>query len=136
MAFTWKKAALAAACLAGFGSAAVAQDMSAGKQEYDAACAICHGESGKGMGPMAPLLNIDVPDLTHLAAKNEGEFPYLQVFLVVDGRSGVRGHGETMPIWGERFSISAEEDFGVYGAEIVTRGRITVLVDYIESLQE
>lgn len=132
----WIAVALAASSLINLGTASVAQEMAAGKMEYDVACAICHGESGKGMGPMAPLLNIEVPDLTGLSAANDGVFPYLDVFLVIDGRSGVRGHGGAMPVWGQRYSISAQEDFGVYGAEVVTRGRISVLTSYIESLQE
>ncbi len=109
----------------------------AGKMEYMVACAGCHGESGMGQGPFTEWLNLDVPGLTGLAAANDGVFPYLEVFMVVDGRTGVRGHGGgAMPIWGDRFSTSAREEFGFFGAEVVTRGRIAVLVDYIESLQE
>ncbi|MDJ0992913.1 MAG: c-type cytochrome [Dinoroseobacter sp.] len=114
--------------------AAAAQE--AGKQEYMVACAGCHGESGMGQGPFSEWLNLDVPSLTGLSAANDGVFPYLDVFMVVDGRSGVRGHGGAMPIWGERFSTTAREEFGYFGAEVVTRGRIAVLVDYIESIQE
>ena len=108
----------------------------AGKAEYMVACAGCHGESGKGQGPFSELLNIETPSLTGLAAANDGNFPYLEVFMVIDGRSGVRGHGGPMPIWGDRFSSSAQEEFGVFGAEVVTRGRIAVLVDYLASVQD
>lgn len=77
----------------------------AGRGEYMVACAICHGESGKGSGKFAPLLNIDVPNLTQLSAQNDGIFPMMEVLMIVDGRTGVRGHGDSaMPIWGERFS--------------------------------
>lgn len=115
---------------------AAAAEEDAGKREFLVACAGCHGETGKGQGPFSEYLNVDVPGLTGLAAANEGEFPYLDVFMIVDGRSGVRGHTGIMPIWGERFSTSAREEFGAYGAEIVTRGRIAVLVDYLQSIQE
>ena len=108
----------------------------AGKAEYMVACAGCHGESGKGQGPFSDVLNLEVPGLTGLAAANGGDFPYLEVFMVVDGRSGLRGHGGAMPIWGDRFSMSAREDFGKFGAEVVTRGRIAVLVDYLQTIQE
>ena len=47
-----------------------------------------------------------------------------------------RGHGGPMPIWGDRFSTTARENFGFYGAEVVTRGRVASLVDYILSIQE
>lgn len=121
--------------LVAIGTAALAQD--AGKQEYMTACAGCHGESGMGQGPFSEWLNLEVPGLTGLAAANDGVFPYLEVFMVVDGRTGVRGHaGGSMPVWGDRYSTSAREEFGFFGAEVVTRGRIAVLVDYIESIQE
>ena len=115
-------------------SGASAQD--AGRDEFMVACASCHGESGRGDGPFAKWLNIEVPGLTGLAAANDGEFPYLDVFMVVDGRTGVRGHGSTMPIWGDRYTASANETSGPYGSEVVTRGRIAVLVDYLESIQD
>ena len=122
------------AILAAAAVPAVAQD--AGKNEYMVACAICHGESGKGQGPFTELLNIETPGLTGLSAANDGVFPYLEVFQIVDGRTGVRGHGGPMPIWGERFSATAQEEFGYFGAEVVTRGRIALLLEYLISLQE
>ena len=107
-----------------------------GQREYMVACAICHGESGKGEGPFAPLLNIHTPDLTGLAAANDGVFPFLDVLMVVDGRTGIRAHGDSaMPIWGERFASSAA-DAGPYGSELEVRGRLLSLVTYLESIQE
>jgi len=125
---------LGAGMLAATAGTAFAEDP--GKREYMVACAGCHGESGKGQGPFAELLKMDTPGLTGLAAANDGSFPYLEAFMVVDGRSGLRGHGGAMPIWGDRYSNSAQEEFGVFGAEVVTRGRIAVLVDYLMSIQE
>jgi mono/diheme cytochrome c family protein len=130
----WKNVLIGASAIALAASAAIAQD--AGRNEYMVACAVCHGESGMGDGPFTSMMNVDIPSLTQLSQNNEGEFPYLEVFQIVDGRTGVRGHGGPMPIWGSRFSEAAQEDFGVYGAEVVTRGRVAVLVDYIESIQE
>lgn len=107
-----------------------------GKQEYMVACAICHGESGRGEGPFAPVLNINTPDLTGIAARNDGEFPFLDVLMVVDGRTGVRAHGDSaMPIWGSRFKAAAA-DAGPYGSELEVRGRLLALVTYLESIQE
>lgn len=127
--------ALSAAFLAGMTLAAQAQE-DPGKTEYMTACAICHGESGMGNGPFAELLNIEVPGLTGLAAANDGEFPFLDTLMVVDGRTGVRGHGGPMPIWGDRFEQSALENAGVYGAELIARGRLLSLVNYLESIQQ
>ena len=43
-------------------------------------------------------------DLTRLAEKNDGRFPYSRVFAVIDGRYLVPAHGEReMPVWGRQF---------------------------------
>jgi mono/diheme cytochrome c family protein len=108
----------------------------AGHESYMVACAICHGAEGKGDGAYAPLLKVAPPDLTTLAERNGGTFPFLDVLMIVDGRSGVRAHGDSaMPIWGNIFSDSAA-DAGPYGAEIIARGRILSIVYYLESIQE
>src|ERR1700758_1504141 len=46
-----------------------------GRQMFDAYCASCHGQGGKGNGPAAPALKAPPTDLTQLAAKNGGTFP-------------------------------------------------------------
>lgn len=83
------------------GGSAVAQ--SAGETEYMNACAACHGEKGTGDGPLAELMTVDLPDLTQISARNDGAFPMLDVIQIIDGRSGIRGHGYPMPVWGQRF---------------------------------
>ncbi|MCE6953257.1 cytochrome c [Cereibacter sphaeroides] len=108
----------------------------AGKAEYMVACAGCHGETGKGQGPFAPVLNIATPDLTQLTKRNDGQFPFQKTFMIIDGRTGVRGHGGPMPIWGDRYKPQAFEDRGPYGSELVIRGRILSLVLYLQTLQE
>jgi mono/diheme cytochrome c family protein len=117
----------ASAAILGTFSAATAEDH-AGKEEFMVACAVCHGESAKGDGPFASMMNVEVPGLTGLAAANDGVFPFLKAFEIVDGRTGVRAHGGPMPIWGNRFKSDS--------SEIITRGRIAVLVDYLQSIQE
>ena len=124
----------ASAVVLGTLSAASAEDHS-GKEEYMVACAVCHGESAKGNGPFASMMNVEVPGLTGLAAANEGVFPFLKAFEIVDGRTGMRAHGGPMPVWGNRYK-SEVENLGPYSSEIITRGRIAVLVDYLQSIQE
>lgn len=114
--------------------AAVADD--AGKEEFMVACAGCHGESGKGDGPLAPMLNIETPSLTGLSAANGGVFPFETAFLTIDGRGGVRAHGSAMPVWGMRFSASAAEGVAPETAELIARGRVLSLVYYLQSIQE
>jgi mono/diheme cytochrome c family protein len=115
---------------------AASADVDSGRDEYMVACAICHGESGMGHGPFADMLKVDVPSLTGLQAANGGEFPFLKTLMVVDGRTGVRAHGGPMPIWGDRFEQAAREQAGDYGAEMIARGRLLSLVEYIQSIQQ
>lgn len=108
---------------------------SSGKNEYMIACAGCHGESGKGDGPLAGLLNIHTPDLTSLAARNDGEFPFEYTLFMIDRRNVIPVHGSEMPVWGDRFEASATSQRGET-AEMVARGRILSLTYYLETIQE
>lgn len=120
----------------GVSSSGVAQDNTVGEAAYAVACAVCHGSSGQGGGEFADILTIKPPDLTTISARNDGQFPYLKVFQIVDGRTTLRAHGTpVMPIWGDYFSREVEGNSGGYGSELLVRARIVALVDYIESLQ-
>ncbi|ANT59601.1 MULTISPECIES: c-type cytochrome [unclassified Salipiger] len=122
---------MAGLCMSGSASA-----QSAGETEYMNACAACHGESGVGDGPLAELMTVDLPDLTQISANNDGEFPMLEVIQIIDGRSGIRGHGYPMPVWGQRFKEALSVEIGAYASEIVTRGRILALAQHLESMQQ
>src|SRR5215472_152450 len=58
-----------------------------GRQMYDAYCASCHGQGGKGNGPAAPALKTMPTDLTQLAMNNGGVFPETHVMAVIKGDS-------------------------------------------------
>lgn len=126
-------AALAGLAICGFTTPVVGDD--AGEREYLVACAGCHGERAMGDGPLAGLLNISTPGLLQLAQGNDGTFPFEAVLMTIDGRDGIRAHGEPMPIWGERFQASATSQRGET-ADMVARGRILSLVYYLASIQE
>jgi mono/diheme cytochrome c family protein len=111
-------------------------DVAAGRGEYLAVCAGCHGVEGRGDGPLAEVLTIETPALTGLAAANGGEFPFLEVFLTIDGRGGVRAHGSDMPVWGNRFSSEMMIFEYPETAQLIARGRVLSLVDYLVSIQE
>lgn len=118
---------------------AVAQEKAAniGADEYAASCAVCHGEDGRGHGEFSRVLKVPPSDLTTLAKDNDGKFPFLDVFHIVDGRTLVDGHGtRDMPIWGRRYMEEVGEKFGPYGGEIAVRARVLELVHYIHSIQE
>ncbi|AHM05796.1 hypothetical protein roselon_03542 [Roseibacterium elongatum DSM 19469] len=117
------------------GGAAFAQS-DAGAQEYVQACASCHGVAGHGDGPLAEFMTVEVPDLTQIAINNDGVFPMLQVIQIIDGRTGVRGHGFPMPIWGDRFEAQMPDDMGTYATELMVRGRVLALATHLEAIQE
>jgi hypothetical protein len=75
-------------------------------------------------------------DLTRLAQRNGGSFPYQRVFAVIDGRFDVSSHGDReMPVWGRQFLEEDAKVYGPSGGEVVTTERIHNLTGYIESLQ-
>ena len=80
-----------------------------GRISYNRYCRSCHGEWGKGDGAVAKVLKVPPADLTRVAQRNGGEFPFDDVFKTIDGRKGVQGHGlRDMPIWGNVFQESEE----------------------------
>jgi mono/diheme cytochrome c family protein len=119
------------------GQGAAAQEMTYGQAEFLNSCAVCHGTTGEGNGPLVDELVKRPTDLTRLAESNGGEFPYFRVFATIDGRFVVPGHGERdMPVWGRQFLEEDAVTFGPSGGEIVTEERIHQLAGYIESLQK
>lgn len=111
-----------------------------GETLYNTYCSACHGTVVPGGGPsetsLATLLNVEVPALTHIAARNDGVFPLLEVIHIIDGRTGMRAHGGPMPVWGDVFRAELEPTMGIYGSAIETRGRTLSLALYIESIQQ
>lgn len=100
---------------------------------YRQYCASCHGISGRGDGPVAKSLRVEVPDLTRLAIRQGGVFDRDRVERIIDGRFIIGAHGSrTMPIWGEALSRSAVGD---PNAERATRTIVGRLADYLWQLQ-
>lgn len=117
-----------------------AQATDIGKREFDTACAVCHGLSGKGNGPMADIFGGRLPDVTTMAARNNGVFPFARVQETIDGTRQPRSHGpREMPIWGQRYSQLAMADnpeyFGPFEAAAFARARILALTEYVHRLQ-
>jgi hypothetical protein len=107
-----------------------------GQQEFRHACAVCHGLGGKGDSVMTTLnlLTVRPTDLTQLSKKYQGQFPFWQVYRIIDGREEVKGHGtRDMPIWGEVFR---QPEGGKRVDETGAIGRILALVYYLQSIQE
>ena len=130
---------LAGCAVAGAPDAAGAQDNELGRSEFARSCASCHGASGKGDGPDVKSLVKPPPDLTRLAEHNKGEFPFVRVYDVIDGRLAAITHGtRDMPVWGEvyRRGIATSSDrLSTEAAEALVRLRILALIEHLEALQ-
>lgn len=128
-------AALAAGLLIG-GLVACADtrtDEATGEQLYRRYCASCHGESGRGDGPLAASLAPPPSDLTRLASRADGRFDETAVMMAIDGRRVVAQHGpREMPVWGAVFAERhVGEPFAVYGPTLDARA----LADYLRTIQ-
>jgi mono/diheme cytochrome c family protein len=106
------------------------QDYYSGAYLYRAFCASCHGENGKGDGPVAGTLRRPPPDLTTIGARAGGVFPRTQVIATIDGRKPVPGHGSSeMPVWGDGLRATQGHD------EAIVHRRIEALVMHLQSIQ-
>ena len=102
-----------------------------GEDLFNFYCASCHGRDGKGHGPVAPALNVAIPDLTTLAARHGGQFPgaFVESFVTGNRASLVPAHGsKDMPVWGPVFQA-------LEPSTTANRVRIANIVAYIESIQ-
>jgi mono/diheme cytochrome c family protein len=127
-------AALAASLAAWAAPAAAQQDkvIGDGRYEYQGQCQTCHGLLGKGDGTVADILIVAPPDLTQIAKRNGGTFPFWTVYDIIAGDKPVRAHQFSgMPLWGQRFR--AEEEAGVAAPADI---RMLLLTHYLESIQE
>ncbi len=103
-----------------------------GKDVFDNYCAVCHGSSGKGDGPLGQELKTTPTDLRTIAKKNGGVFPAERVFKLIEGKDpsvrGMRSHGRSdMPVWGDVFT--KVRDF------VPVKDKIDALVRHIARMQ-
>ena len=111
-----------------------------GESEYINNCAACHGADAKGGGPVAAVLSIKPSDLTKISKEFNGQYPAEHIYKVIDGREMINPHGDTdMPVWGHRYMDMANKKAAAVPHELDVQalafGRITSLVDYLESIQ-
>jgi mono/diheme cytochrome c family protein len=103
-----------------------------GKVMYKQYCAVCHGAEAKGDGPAGLMLKVPPADLTTLAKRHEGKFPYDYVTSILRFGSGPTIlHGTAdMPIWGPIFQSLDKNNYDA------VQQRIKNLCDYLAFLQE
>lgn len=102
-----------------------------GQEIFQQFCAACHGADAKGNGPAVSRLKTPPPDLTTLAKRHMGKFPYDYVASILRFGPGPSIHGSSdMPTWGPIFQIIDKQD------EQAVQQRIKNLSAYLASLQE
>lgn len=102
-----------------------------GKQLYGQYCASCHGATGVGDGPVAPVLKTRPADLTTLAKRHDGVFPAQYVEDVLRFGKTPAAHGTSdMPTWGPIFQwLDGKQKSTV-------EQRIKNLTNYLATLQQ
>ncbi len=117
--------AVCGAMLAACQPAPTDADAQAGKELFDANCAVCHGPAGDIR--QAAQYDPATPDLREITKRSAGgRFPRTTIASVIDGRKVLEGHDRgAMPVWGE---VLGEDDES-------TQAQIRSLVAYIETLQ-
>jgi mono/diheme cytochrome c family protein len=104
-----------------------------GAELYANYCSACHGALGEGDGPVAAVMQVNVPNLRTLASRANGEFPRESVRAFIDGRNLPVSHGDRrMPIWGNVFQW---EEGNTAQSEAAANRRINAIVDYLEQIQ-
>jgi mono/diheme cytochrome c family protein len=92
-----------------------------GANLYRSYCASCHGEDGKGGGPVADSLRMRPSDLTTLSKRNGGKFPAFRLQKMVDGSDELPAHGtRRMPVWGPGLGVE----------------RARALIEHLEKIQK
>lgn len=98
-----------------------------GAQLFRTYCASCHGTTGTGGGAAAMAMKVTPPDLTRIAARNNGVFPSERISQIVLGK-GVAAHGErSMPVWGDVFARKI--------SNVDPKAMVDALVRYLDGLQ-
>jgi mono/diheme cytochrome c family protein len=121
-----------AACSSAPGADA-AHQLHRGERLYKVACAGCHGADARGKGPVAPLLDAPVPDLTRIAARRGGTFPVDEVYRIIDGQADLTAHGPRhMPVWGYEFF---GEDASDEAAHREATEKIESVIRFLQSVQ-
>lgn len=98
-------------------------------------CAVCHGEDGRGNGPMARAMKKAPANLTLISVRHGDQFPRAKVMSIIDGyaRSDLSGPG--MP----EFGALLEGDLVPYdsgdGTLTPTPRKLVALAEYLETIQ-
>lgn len=102
-----------------------------GADEFLRYCALCHGGDGRGAGPLTgeDAMRKGAADLTQIAKRNGGTFPFSKIADIIHGGGALAGHSPSrMLAWGKIFA--AESD------PVRAKAIIYEVTRYVEGLQE
>ena len=105
-----------------------------GRETYTQYCAMCHGPSGLGDGPVADKLPLPPADLSVLTLTNGGIFPTEHVLVTVHGYPGTHDTS-VMPEFAPLLAGPEQIWVTPQGEEIMTPVALLDLADYLETLQ-
>lgn len=108
-----------------------------GDHLYQNLCAACHNSDGTGNGKASDALGIGAPDLTRIAARNDGVFPHREIERLIANSDFRTSHGGSpMPDWEQQFtSVYFGTARNPLLPEAYARDRIHELSNYIETIQ-
>lgn len=107
-------------------------DFGDGAALYAENCAICHGPGARGDGVLAADLPVAPADLTGLAARNGGAFPWSMVMAKVHGYSG---RADVMPEFGTVLTGPTVTWQDENGTPVETPVGLLAIARYLESIQ-
>jgi mono/diheme cytochrome c family protein len=97
-------------------------------------CAACHGDDASGGAATTSTMTRPTPDLTRLAARNGGRFPFWGLYDVISGAELLPAHADrTMPLWSQALVPPHADDAGEGAA--IARGRILAIMAYLATRQ-
>jgi mono/diheme cytochrome c family protein len=101
-----------------------------GKQMFQSYCAPCHGQDGRGHGPLAAQLREQPANLTLLSRRFQGRYPDARIVSVLMYGSGPTTRGiSAMPAWGP--VLAKMDQANRQDAQL----RIRNLIRYLETIQ-
>ncbi len=116
------------------GDADVSISVRTGGELYRNYCAVCHGPGAAGDGPFSTLLRTPPTNLTQLAARNGGIFPYWPAYEKISGLELLPAHGgREMPIWGEVFAPANGNESSAPAS--IARGQIAEILAWLRTRQ-
>lgn len=115
---------------------ACAPEVGAGGARADFAtyCAACHGNDGRGGGPLAEGMEPVPADVTLVMRRNGGVFPKTQVMGHIAGYTMGRSESP-MPQFSELLEGPQVMFDDGSGQTVPTPARLVALADYVQSLQ-